>query len=339
MSPITDRTEARRQIPSGAATRYRRETGYVLRRIVAAAGLLLLVSVLIFLGLSLLPGDAAQAILGKAANDANLAELRSKLGLDQPLWSRYLTWAGGILQGDLGTSFANRRPVADTVLPRLTTSLTLAGLAALVTIPVSVVLGMCAARRQGGWIDRLVTSCARLTVAAPEFFTGYLAILIFALWLGWLPSSARIPANAGFLQTLQSLALPVLVLFLAVAGHVIVTVRAALLDVLQQPYIEMARLKGVGENRILWRHALPNAIGPVVNVALVNLAYMVAGVVVVETIFVLPGLGQYLVDSVSKRDLPVVQACSLIFAALYIALNLIADLAATFGTPRLRSRI
>lgn len=339
MSLNSDQIETRRQSPFGAAARHRREFGYVLQRLAAAAGLLLLVSVLVFLGLALLPGDAAQAILGKAANAANLAELRAKLGLDQPLWSRYFTWAHGIVQGDLGTSFVNRRPVADTVLPRLATSLTLAGLAALVTIPLSVLLGLRAARHPGGWIDRLITTLARVTVAAPEFFTGYLAILIFALWLGWLPSSARIPANAGLVQTLQALALPVLVLFLAVAGHVVVTVRAALLDVLQQPYIEMARLKGVGDSRILWRHALPNAIGPVVNVAMVNLAYMVAGVVVVETIFALPGLGQYLVDSVSKRDLPVVQACSLIFAALYIVLNLIADLAATFGTPRLRSRI
>ena len=312
---------------------------YLLRRFMTSLLLLWLVSVLIFLGLELLPGDAAQAMLGKAANETNLAALRAELGLDQPMWSRYAAWIGDLLQGDLGTSLSNRRPVADTVLPRLGLSLTLALCAALVTIPLAIIAGAWAARHNGGRFDRMLRLISRFTVSAPEFFTGYAVIFIFALWLGWLPSSVPVRPGMALPALLQAMILPVMVLFLAVAGHVVITTRSALLDILSQPWIEMARLKGLSEARILWQHAMPNAIGPIANVALLNLAYMITGVMVVETIFVLPGLGQYLVDSVSKRDMPVVQACSLIFAGVYILLNLCADLAATLGTPRIRSRL
>lgn len=312
---------------------------FVLRRVGVALASLVAVSWIIFLGIELLPGDAAEALLGRAATPENLARLRAQLGLDRPLVERYFDWAGGFLTGDLGTSLANRRPVAATVLPRLAASLKLAGLAAVVTLPVSVLLGARAAWAPRGWLDRLVTTFARVTVAAPEFFTGYALILILSLTLGWLPSSASVSPHAGLWQTLTALALPVLVLFLAVSGHVALTTRAAVLEVLTQPYIEMARLKGVPARRILWHHALPNALGPILNVALLNLAYMITGVVVVEAIFVYPGLGQFLVDSVSKRDLPVVQACGLIFTAIYIVLTLLADVAAVAGSAQLRKRI
>lgn len=312
---------------------------FIARRLAAALVLLVVLSILIFLGLEALPGDAAQAILGKAANATNLANLRAELGLDQPLWWRYLHWIGQLAQGDMGISYASRRPVADLLLPRLSMSLTLAGLAALFTLPIAIMAGMLAARSSGHAVDRALTALSRITISAPEFFTGYAVILVFALWLGWLPSSSPIRPGMGLGALLMALILPILVLFLAVAGHVLVTTRAALLDVLASPYIEMARLKGVSENQILFRHALPNAAGPIANVALTNIAYMVTGVVVVETIFVLPGLGQYLVDSVSRRDMPVIQACSLIFAALYILLNLLADLTTVLATPRLRSTL
>lgn len=315
------------------------KTLYVTRRLGASLLLLWLVSLLIILGLELLPGDAAQAMLGKAATETNLAALRAELGLDQPMWSRYAAWIGNLLQGDLGTSFSNRRPVADTVLPRLSLSLLLACCAALVTLPLAITAGAWAARHNGSRFDRALRLIARCTISAPEFFTGYAVIFIFALWLGWLPSSVPLRPGMALSAQLQAMILPVLVLFLAVAGHVVITTRSALLDILSQPWIEMARLKGLSEARILWQHALPNAIGPIANVALLNLAYMITGVMVVETIFALPGLGQYLVDSVAKRDMPVVQACSLIFAAVYILLNLGADLAATLGTPRIRSRL
>lgn len=332
-------THAKDLSASRAGHKRRRYAGFIVKRVFGALGLLIVVSVLIFLGLEALPSDAAQAILGKSANEANLAKLRAELGLDQPLWQRYVHWIGNVFQGDLGVSYSNRRAVADTLLPRLSMSLTLAALAALITIPVSVGLGAYAARHNGGFIDRGITVLSRVTVSAPEFFTGYALIFVFALWLGWLPSSSPIRLGMGFGDLLYAFILPISVLFLAVAGHVIVTTRAALLDVLSRPYIEMARLKGVSEGRILLTHALPNAIGPIANVALMNIAYMVTGIVVVEAIFVLPGLGQYLVDSVTRRDMPVVQACSLIFAAIYIFLNMAADLITIFATPRLRSRL
>lgn len=324
---------------TGRAQSARPVARFLLRRAGGALLVLLVVSVLIFLGLSLLPGDAAQAILGRAANETNLAAKRAELGLDRPLWQQYLSWIGNLLQGDMGVSYSNRRPVADTVLPRLSLSLLLAFAAAIVTLPLSIAIGAWAACRAGGYADRMVRILSRLTISAPEFFTGYAMIFIFALWLGWLPSSVPIRPGMGLPAQLYALILPIAVLFLAVAGHVIVTTRSALLDTMAQPWIEMARLKGIPERRILWRHAMPNTVGPIVNAVLLNLAYMITGVMVVETIFALPGLGQYLVDSVAKRDMPVVQACSLIFAAVYILLNLCADLATTLSSPRLRSRL
>ena len=214
-------------------------------------------------------------------------------------------------------------------------TLRLAALAALVSVPLALVLGMLAALYRNSWFDRLLNTSALSAVSFPEFFVAYLLILVFSVKLGWFPSLSNLAPDASFGTILERSVLPVATLSLVVIAQMMRMTRASLINLLASPYIEMARLKGISQSRIIWRHALPNALAPIVNVIALNLAYLVVGVVVVEVVFVYPGLGQLLVDSVSKRDIPVVQACSLIFAATYILLNTGADVLsiATKPTP------
>jgi peptide/nickel transport system permease protein len=303
-----------------------------------ALGVLLLwaVSVLIFLGTEILPGDVAQAILGQQATPQALANIRQELGLDRPALVRYFDWLLGAMQGDFGRSFTTRADIATSIAGRLGNTLFLALTAAAIAVPLAIFLGLLAVRYRNTAFDRGISIVTLSTISLPEFFSGYLLILLFAVTLGWVPSSATVHSGMDLGQRLWVMALPVATLVLVVVGHMMRMTRAAILNVLSSAYIETAELKGLSQSRIIWRHALPNAIAPIVNVIALNLAYLVVGVVVVEVIFVYPGMGQYMVDHVTKRDLPVVQACGLIFATVYITLNLIADLAAVLANPRLR---
>ncbi|OEY66839.1 ABC transporter permease [Marinobacter sp. X15-166B] len=296
---------------------------------------LLAVSVIIFMAVELLPGDLAQAMLGQAATADTVAAFRAQLGLDQPPVQRFIGWMAGVLQGDFGTSLANQREIGELVSARLGNTLRLAGLAALISVPVALVLGMLAALYRNSWFDRMLNTTALSTVSFPEFFVAYILILFLSVKLDWLPSIANITPEDSFLTVLERSLLPVLTLSLVVIAQMMRMTRAALINLLASPYIEMARLKGVKKSRIIYYHALPNALAPIVTVVALNLAYLVVGVVVVEVVFVYPGLGQLLVDSVAKRDIPVVQACSLIFAVTYIALNTLADVLAIATNPRL----
>ncbi|MBW0447785.1 ABC transporter permease [Paraburkholderia phenoliruptrix] len=291
---------------------------------------------LIFAGTNLLPGNIAATILGQSATPSAVHAMERELGLDQPVLVRYGRWLGGIARGDFGNSYTTRVPVAEAIEPRLVYTLVLAAAAALIAVALSLVLGMLAVLRQGGWIDRCIVAGMRLSVALPEFFVGYLLIALFSVSLQWLPSSAADAASGTASAWLTSLALPCATLVLAILGHMTSMTRAALIDVMAQPFVEMARLKGLPHGRVILRHALPNAIAPIVSIIALNLAYLTVGAVVVETIFVYPGLGQYMVDSVVKRDVPAVQACGVIFGALYVGLNLFADLVAIGANPRLR---
>lgn len=302
-----------------------------------ALGLLSLcaVSVIIFLAVSLLPGDVAQAMLGQAATPETVAALRSQLGIDVPALTRFGHWAWQLLHGDLGLSLANQRPIAELIGARLGNTFSLALLAALVSVPLALLLGMLAALYRNSWFDRLLNTSALSAVSFPEFFVAYLLILVFAVKLNWLPSISNLAPGASFAEVLERSLLPVLTLSLVVVAQMMRMTRAALINLLASPYIEMARLKGISPARIIFHHALPNALAPIINVVALNLAYLVVGVVVVEVVFVYPGLGQLLVDSVAKRDIPVVQACSLIFAATYILLNTTADVLSIASNPRL----
>jgi len=296
---------------------------------------LLAVAVIIFLAVGMLPGDVAQAMLGQAATPETVAALRAQLGLDMPALNRFGHWAWQLLHGDLGVSLANQRPIAELIGARLGNTFSLALLAALVSVPVALVLGMLAALYRNSWFDRLLNTSALSAVSFPEFFVAYILILVFAVKLNWLPSISNLAPGASLGEVLERSLLPVLTLSLVVIAQMMRMTRAALINLLASPYIEMARLKGISQARIIFHHALPNALAPIINVVALNLAYLVVGVVVVEVVFVYPGLGQLLVDSVAKRDIPVVQACSLIFAATYILLNTTADVLSIASNPRL----
>ena len=293
------------------------------------------VSVIIFLAVGMLPGDIAQAMLGQSATPETVAAFRAQLGLDMPPLTRFGHWIWHLLQGDLGVSLANQRPIAELVGARLGNTFSLALLAAAVSVPLALLLGMLAALYRNSWFDRLLNTSALSAVSFPEFFVAYILILVFAVKLNWFPSISNLAPDASFATVLERSILPVATLSLVVIAQMMRMTRASLINLLASPYIEMARLKGISQSRIIFRHALPNALAPIVNVVALNLAYLVVGVVVVEVVFVYPGLGQLLVDSVAKRDIPVVQACSLIFAATYILLNTTADVLSIASNPRL----
>jgi len=308
----------------------------IAQRISLGALLLLMVSVLIFAGTEILPGDVAQSILGQSATPENLANLRESLGLNEPAVSRYFSWLGGILTGDLGTALTSGTDITSAIAQRFGNTIFLAGLAALLAVPLAILLGLVAVRYQNRWPDKLATATTLTSVSMPDFFIGYLLIFFFGVKLGWFPSVATVYEGMSFGDRLNAVFLPALTLTLVVLAQMMRMTRAAILNVMQSPYIETAELKGLGAFRIIRRHAFPNAVSPIINVVMINLAYLVVGVVVVEVIFVYPGMGQYLVDHVSKRDIPVVQACGLIFAAIYIGLNIIADVVSILTNPRLR---
>ncbi|MCJ8054643.1 ABC transporter permease [Shinella curvata] len=301
-----------------------------------ALGLLsmFVVSVVIFVAVNSLPGSFAAAVLGQSATPEAVAAFNQKLGLDQPLVSRYLTWLSATVTGDFGTSFTNR-PVSTMVMPRLWNSLKLAISAALIAVPLAITLGAICVRFVNRLPDRILSATTLSTISLPEFFIAYLLILVLAAKLQLLPSLSTIRGSMGFADQAIRMILPVLTLVFVTLAHMMRATRAALLNVMAQPYIEMARLKGEPETRIILRHALPNAIGSIASVVALNLAYLIAGVVVVEAVFVYPGIGDTMVSAVSNRDIPVVQACALIFSAAYILLNLVADIIAIASNPRL----
>ena len=303
-----------------------------------ALGLLLLIaaSVLIFVGTMVLPGDVAQSILGQAATPETLANLREELGLNVPPVTRYLNWAWGVLHGDLGVALTNGQNIAEAMGKRLGNTLFLAFWAAIIAVPLAIMLGLLSVRYRNRWPDKLISIVTLATISVPEFLLGYLAVYFLSVKYRIFPSLATVFEGMTLGERLFAISLPVLVLVLAVLGHMMRMTRAAILNVLESAYIETAELKGLTPFAIIAKHALPNAIAPVVNVVMLNLAYLVVGVVVVEVVFVYPGMGQYLVDHVAKRDVPVVQACGLVFAAIYIGLNILADVISILANPRLR---
>jgi peptide/nickel transport system permease protein len=302
-----------------------------------ALGLLTLfaISLIITFGVELLPGDLAQAILGQNATPDAVRVFRLELGLDKPAHLRYLDWLGGMATGDMGVSLSNKRQISELVGMRLSNTLFLGGLSALIAIPLALTLGILAALYRNSFYDRTVNVITIGSISFPEFFIAYVLILFFAINLGWFPGISNINSDLSFGDKLYRTLLPAATLTITVTAHMMRMTRASIINLLASPYIEMARLKGIKPMRIIMRHALPNALAPIVNVIAINLAYLVVGVVIVEVVFVYPGLGQLLVDSVSKRDIPVVQACSMIFASIYILLNLSADIISIITNPRL----
>jgi peptide/nickel transport system permease protein len=299
---------------------------------------LLAVSVLIFICTQILPGDVASAVLGQQATPEALKVFREELGLDQPAYLRYLNWLIGVLHGDFGKALTNQRVIIDELGPRFLNTLFLAAYAAIIAVPLAVGLGIISAIREGRLADRLANILTLIAISVPEFFVAYILIIIFAINLVWFPSLATVDSDMGLGQRIYVAFLPALTLTMVVMAHMLRMTRNSVLSIMSTPYIEMAFLKGLTRARVVAFHALPNALGPIVSVVALNLAYLVVGVVVVENVFVYPGVGQYMVDAVAKRDVPVIQACGLVFAAVFVTLNTLADILAMLANPRLRRR-
>ena len=301
-------------------------------------GILLLfaASALLFGLTEILPGDAAQAQLGQSATPENLANLREEMGLNRPALTRYAEWIGGILTGDMGNALSNKLPIGEQIGKRLGATMFLAFWAALISVPVAILLGLVAVRYRNRWPDKVISGSTLAAISLPEFMIAYILIFVFAVKLGWAPSFANVPPDMPLLEKLHSIALPIAVLTMVVLAHMMRMTRAAILNVMQSAYIETAELKGLSSFEVIRKHAFPNAVAPIVNVVMINLAYLVVGVVVVEAVFAYPGMGQYLVDAVVKRDVPVVLTSGIIFSAVYIILNMIADIVSILSNPRLR---
>lgn len=308
----------------------------ILKRWGASLVTIFVISVIIFIGVELLPGDVAEAVLGQSATPETVEAFRKELKLDLPPLIRYGAWLKDFVHGDFGNSLANGRPVSELIGWRLSNTLFLAFTTAIIAVPLAILLGMLAAFYRNTFIDKLISITTLSFISFPEFFIAYILISLLSVKLNLFPSLSMIDKDMGLGTRIYTILLPSLTLTCVVTAHMMRQTRAAIINVLSSAYIEMAQIKGIKRLRIIYHHAFPNSLSPVINVVAVNLAYLVVGVVIVEVVFVYPGLGQLLVDSVAKRDLPVVQASGLIFAIAYIFLNLVADVLSMLSNPKLR---
>lgn len=311
-------------------------TGLILKRLGLGLLTLWLVTILVFIGTEILPGDVAQAVLGQSATPETVAALRESMGLNDPALVRYFNWLAGFATGDLGHSIASGAEISGLIIERLSNTMLLAGGTAIIVVPLSICLGLVAAMNPESIFDRALSVLSMVFVAVPEFLLATVVVMVFAVWLNLFPAVSYVSEFRSIGHMLQTLALPVIALSAVLIAQMSRMTRAAVLNILSAPYIEMAILKGIKRRRIVFRHALTNAIGPIANIVALNLAYLVSGVVIVETIFAFPGLAKLIVDGVASRDFPVVQSCAVVFCAAYILLMLLADIIAIVSNPRLR---
>ena len=294
------------------------------------------VSVLVFASTEILPGDVAEAILGRMATPEAVAAIRERLGLERPAYIRYFDWLISLLTGQLGTSLGSGREITDLMGERLWNTVRLASITAVIVVPLAILLGLISAMKAGSALDRFISVSTLCVISVPEFFVASLLVFFIAVKLHLLPALPTIGADQSFLGMLRSLALPIMTLTFAVLSHMTRMTRNAILNVLSSPYIEMAILKGVPRSQIILFHAFPNAFSPIINVIALNLAYLISGVVIVETMFAYPGLARLMVDAVATRDIPLIQACGMVFCITYVGLNMLADILAILSNPRLR---
>jgi peptide/nickel transport system permease protein len=309
---------------------------YILRRLAATIPVMFIVAIFVFLMLRLTPGDPAAIIGGDNANAEQVALIRSRLGLDQPILSQFLIWLGNILRGDFRESFFFKKTVAELILGRLEPTLALSLCTITIAVVVAVPLGVLAAYKQGTWIDSIVMGFSVLGFSVPVFVIGYLLIYIFAIKLNWLPVQGYQPISAGFGGFLQRLILPSVTLSVIYIALIARMTRASVLEVLGEDYIRTARAKGQVEVKVLFGHALKNAAVPIITVIGLGIALLIGGVVVTESVFTIPGLGRLTVDAVLARDYPTIQAVILLFSFVYVLINLAVDLVYTLFDPRIR---
>ncbi len=311
----------------------------ILRRCLLGLLTVSIVSMLIFGAVELLPGDACTAVLQQDAQGQRLAHCREELGLDRPATTRYLEWISGAAKGDFGLTVHRTKKVSEMVGDRLKNSLLLGICALLVGLPIAFAMGILAALRRDKMLDVSVSSVAIAAMTIPEFVSATILILVFSAWLGWLPGIVTVSANAPLKSFFPEIILPVVVLSMVMTAHILRTVRSSMLEVLDSDYVRMATLKGVPYRRMILVHVLPNALLPAINVVALTIAWLLGGVVVIETVFNYPGLGRLVVTAISDRDLGLVQAITLIVSTVYVVVNLSADLMTLLANPRLRSSV
>lgn len=308
----------------------------VLGRLGVALITLLIVSVVVFGATQMLPGDVAQILLGQAATPEAVAGLRKSMHLDQPAIMQYGSWLWGLVRGDLGVSYANDMNVAQLIGGRLANTLKLAAVTTVLAVPLALGLGITTAMYRGSVYDKAVSATIIAVISVPEFMIATLAVLVFAVWLKWLPALSFSNDVQSIGQMLKIFAMPVITLLCVICAQMIRMTRAAMISVLDSPYVEMALLKGASRPRMVLRHALPNAVGPIVNAVALSLSYLFGGVIIVETVFNYPGIARLMVDAVATRDLPLIQSCAMIFCIGYLVLITLADVTAILSNPRLR---
>ncbi len=309
---------------------------FLLRRTAFLALTVLLASMLVFAVTNLLPGDPARILLGREAGPAALAEVRAELGLDRPVPVRYATWLAGAVRGDWGDSFATGDPIGGLLAERLGNSLRLAGVTLVFAVPLAVLLGVVAAVQAGRWPDAVVSLSSLAVVGLPEFVTGIVLIQVFAFGLGWFPANASIPPGTPFLEALPSLVLPAATATLVMLAYVARLTRASVLEELRRPYLRTALLKGVPRRTVLRRHALRNALLPTITVVAISVGWLISGLIVVENVFNYPGLGRLLTFAIDRRDLPLLQAVTLVAVVVFALANLVADVLYAWLDPRIR---
>jgi peptide/nickel transport system permease protein len=311
-------------------------TRYLARRIGFLLLTLLLTSVVIFAITQLLPGDVARVILGREASETALQALRTRLGLDRPAAVQYLAWLTDFVRGDWGLSFSTGVPIRAIVVERLGNSLMLAGVTLALAVPVAIALGVVAALRAGTWLDGVISVGSLAVVGLPEFVTGLVLIEVFAFRLGWLPANASIAPEAGFLEALPMLILPALTATLVLLAYIARLTRASVIEELRRPYVRTATLKGLPRRAVIVNHVLRNALLPTITVVAISIGWLISGLIVVENVFNYPGLGRLLTFAIDRRDVPLLQAISLVAVLAFALANLLADLAYAFLNPRIR---
>jgi peptide/nickel transport system permease protein len=309
----------------------------IIRRLILALVTLFIISLIIFLGVEALPGDTATAYLGQAATPESLAALREQFGLNAPAHERYLNWLAGALRGDLGESYARRQAVSEMVGYRFRNTVVLSVAASIVGVPLAISLGVLAGLTRDKWPDVVVSFVGIVGMTLPGFVTATILIFIFAIRLEWFPAITLLATDAPVSELLPNIVLPIITLTLIMVAHILRLVRTSMIDVMESDYVQMARLKGVPKLRIVFQHALPNAMLPTINIVALTIAWLFGGVAIIETVFNYPGIGKLMINAITDRDFVLVQGIALILAGVVISLNLIADLLTLVLNPRLRT--
>ena len=309
----------------------------VLKRILLGLITLFIVSLITFVGVEVLPGDACTTYLEREAYGAALEACYKRLGLDIPAYERYVSWALGVIQGDFGYSLSGEMKINDVLGPRVKNSLVLASASILIGIPIALLLGIITALWRDKMPDIIISTFTIFSMTIPEFISATLLILIVAIWLEWLPGIVIVPTGASVSELLPNIILPVIAISMIMTAHMARMVRSSVIQVMASDYVQMAILKGVPYWKMVFKHVLPHALLPAINVVALTIAWLLGGVVVTEVVFNYPGLGRLVIESISNRDLPVVQALAIILASIYVIINLIADLLTLMLNPRLKS--